>query len=170
MPEKIKLLILDVDGVLTDGGIYFTSNGDEIKRFNVQDGSGIRLMFHAEIPVAIITGRTSELVARRCADLGIEDVYQGALDKRIPYEELREKHSLSNDEICCIGDDLHDLPMLTRCGFPVAVANARDEVKEVARYVTQASGGDGAVREAIEKILRAQNLWDNLLNEYLKPS
>jgi len=164
--KKIKMLVLDVDGVLTDGKIIISDTGHEIKEFNCHDGAGIRYLLRAGLRAAIITGRKCRAISIRAKDLGIEDIYQNAHDKLEAYDHLLEKRNLTDDEICVVGDDLTDLPMMARCGFPVAVANARPEVKKAAAYVTRARGGDGAVREVIEKILKAQHKWQLIMKRY----
>jgi len=167
--KKIRMVILDVDGVLTDGRIIISDDGTETKEFNCYDGAGLRYLLRAGLAAAVITGRKSKATAIRAKDLGIQDVYAGAHDKMIPYERLRKKRKLSDGEICVVGDDLTDLPMMFRCGYPVAVANARPEVKKTARYVTKARGGEGAVREVVEKILKAQGKWKQIMARYLPP-
>jgi 3-deoxy-D-manno-octulosonate 8-phosphate phosphatase (KDO 8-P phosphatase) len=154
-PAAIALFGMDVDGVLTDGGIYYGGSGLELKRFNVQDGMGITLVRRADIVPFIITARRSSAVARRALELGIEDIYQGARNKSVCLEELASKHGVPLERIAFVGDDLSDLSVLTKVGLPIAVANAIEEVKEVAKYVTSRSGGDGAVREACEYVIRA---------------
>ncbi len=167
--KHIKLVITDVDGVLTDGVIYINSEGQEAKAFHVLDGTGIAYLHRAGIKVAIISGRTCKAVAHRARELDIEDVYQGAKNKIDAYEEILRKYSLRDEEVCYIGDDLIDLPILYRVGFPVAVANATPVVKQHATYVTKAKGGCGAVREVAEKILKFQDKWDFIMERYRKP-
>ena len=153
---RIKLVAFDIDGVMTDGGLHYTDDGGELKTFNVQDGLGLKLMQRAGIELAIVTGRTSGVVAARAADLGIEHVYQGVANKGATVSGLLEKLGIHWLECAFMGDDLIDLPVMTRCGFAIAPANARPIVKERAHAVTEAAGGQGAVREAIEFILSAQ--------------
>ena len=160
--SKIKLLILDVDGVMTDGRIIMNDLGQEIKYFNVKDGHGLRLLLGAGIDVAIITGRESKTVAHRANDLGIRNVFQGIKDKKSTCEKLLNEKGLLRDEACCIGDDLPDIPMFECVGFPIAVADATKETRESALYVTMNSGGNGAVREVCELILKARNLWPEI--------
>jgi 3-deoxy-D-manno-octulosonate 8-phosphate phosphatase (KDO 8-P phosphatase) len=157
--EGIKLLVLDVDGVLTDGRIYISDQGEEAKAYHVRDGFGIRLLMEAGIDVAIITGRWSKSVGHRAADLGIRHIYQGVTDKKAVCTKLIEEKRLAGDQVCFIGDDLQDFPLLKFVGLPVAVADAVKEVRETALYVTEKSGGCGAVREVCELILKAQNAW-----------
>ncbi|MFN3530998.1 MAG: KdsC family phosphatase [Candidatus Brocadia sp.] len=169
MIKNIKLVIVDVDGVLTDGTIYVDSQGCEIKAFHVLDGTGISYLHRAGIKTAIISGRNCDAVIHRAKELGIEDVYQGAKNKIDAYGKIIEKYALRDEEVCYIGDDLIDLPILRRVGFPVAVANASPLVKKHAAYITKAKGGGGAVREAAEKILKFQDKWDFIMERYQKP-
>jgi len=154
---RIKLVAFDIDGVMTDGGLHYTDDGGELKTFNVQDGLGLVLMRRAGFELAIVTGRTSGVVEARAADLGITHVYQGVANKRTAVEGLLEKLGLQWAECAFMGDDLIDLPVMTRCGLAMAPANARPLVKEYAHAVTAAGGGHGAVREAVEFILAAQD-------------
>jgi 3-deoxy-D-manno-octulosonate 8-phosphate phosphatase (KDO 8-P phosphatase) len=158
---KIKLLILDVDGVMTDGRIHLNDRGEEIKCFNVKDGQGLRLLMKARVDVAIITGRRSKAVEYRAKDLGISELYQGIDDKESLCVDLLEAKRLNKEQVCCIGDDLPDLPMFNRVGLPIAVADAAVEVRDAARHVTKKAGGKGAVREVCELILKAQGAWPN---------
>jgi 3-deoxy-D-manno-octulosonate 8-phosphate phosphatase (KDO 8-P phosphatase) len=164
---RIKLVAFDIDGVMTDGGLHYTDDGGELKTFNVQDGLGLKLMQRAGIELAIVTGRTSGVVAARAADLGIEHVYQGVANKRTTVGGLLETLGLNWADCAFMGDDLIDLPAMTQCGFAIAPANARAVVKERAHAVTDASGGHGAVREAIEFILEAQGKLDAAFAPYL---
>lgn len=166
--KKIELLILDVDGVLTDGSIILDNAGNEYKAFFVRDGHGIRMLIKSGIRVVIITGRSSNVVERRAAELGITEVYQKCHDKRLAYEELLRKHGLAESAVAYVGDDIVDIPVMKRVGFPVAVADAADEVKEIACMVTKCAGGRGAVREVSDLILKARGLWRALFDEYLK--
>jgi len=166
---RIKLVAFDIDGVMTDGGLHYTDDGHELKTFNVQDGLGIVLLRRAGIDVAIITGRTSNVVACRARDLGVEHVFHGVGDKRSVAGKLLEQLGLHWDELAFMGDDLIDLPAMTRCGLAIAPANARPIVKEHAHTVTEAGGGQGAVREAIELILAAQGKLDAAFAPYLDP-
>jgi 3-deoxy-D-manno-octulosonate 8-phosphate phosphatase (KDO 8-P phosphatase) len=157
--EGIKLLVLDVDGVLTDGRICINDRGEETKAYHVRDGYGIRLLMGAGIDVAIITGRLSKSAGNRAADLGIKNVFQGVADKKAVCMKLLEEKGLSMEQVCFIGDDLQDLPLLKVAGMPVAVLDAVKEVHEAALYVTGKNGGCGAVREVCELILKARNAW-----------
>ena len=166
--SAIKLLILDVDGVLTSGQIVFGRDGELLKKFHAQDGMGIALAQKVGLKIAIITGRESEMVKLRSAELSIGDVYQGAMSKTQALGELMAKYSLGAEEIAYLGDDLNDLPVMLRVGLPCAVANAVAEVKEHAKFVTSCSGGNGAVREVIEYILKAQDKWESIVAGYLQ--
>lgn len=164
---RIKLVAFDIDGVMTDGGLHYTDDGGELKTFNVQDGLGLKFMQRAGIELAIVTGRTSGVVAARAADLGIEHVYQGVANKRAAVGGLLEKLGLHWHDCAFMGDDVIDLPAMTQCGLAIAPANARPIVKEYAHAVTDAAGGHGAVREAIEFILAAQDKLDAAFAPYL---
>jgi 3-deoxy-D-manno-octulosonate 8-phosphate phosphatase (KDO 8-P phosphatase) len=168
--KNIKLVIIDVDGVLTDGAIYIDSQGVETKAFHVLDGTGISYLHRSGIKTAIISGRNSDAVIHRARELDIGDVYQGVKNKIDAYRQLLKKYTLSDKEICYIGDDLIDLPILYRVGFPVAVANASPLVKKHSAYVTRAKGGGGAVREVAEKILKFQDKWHLVMERYQKPA
>jgi 3-deoxy-D-manno-octulosonate 8-phosphate phosphatase (KDO 8-P phosphatase) len=162
---KIKMLLMDVDGVLTEGDIIYSSSGEDLKKFNIQDGMGITLARRAGLKTGIITGRSSEAVTKRAEELKYDVISQGNFNKLKPYEEIRAQFGLEDEEIVYIGDDLPDLPVLQRVGFSVAVANARDEVKAVCDYITIAEGGKGAVREVIDKILKRQGKLFDLMEE-----
>lgn len=160
--KKIKLIAMDVDGVLTDGLIYYssqTSGTGELRGFHVHDGEGIALARKAGLLVVWITAKDSKSIKRRAQDLGITEVLLGKKDKWAALKEVMARHELSASEVCYIGDDLPDLPVMKRVGFSVAVANAVKEVKDAARLVTKLSGGKGAVREAVEHLLRRQGKW-----------
>ncbi len=164
--NEIKLLILDVDGVLTNGAITYSDDGREYKSFNVRDGHGIKLLMRAGIEVAVITARSSSIVERRCKELGIEHLYQGALTKLVVYEELLIKLGMDPSETAYVGDDLIDRPVLVRAGFSAAPSDAVAEVREVVDCVTQAPGGGGAVREVVEIILKIQGKWEEVTECY----
>src|SRR5216683_1819180 len=157
----IELLLLDVDGVLTDGGIIYGDDGREWKVFHVRDGSGLKIWHLAGKRSAVISGRTSHVVEVRAAELGVSLVLQGAGDKRPAYQQVLAEMSVRSEQVCFIGDDVPDLPILRNCGLAVAVADACAEVRRAAHYVTCAAGGRGAVREMVELILRCQNRWPN---------
>ena len=154
--KKIKLLLLDVDGVLTDGRIILDNQGNEIKAFHVRDGHGIKLAQRAGITIGIITGRSSEVVNIRARELGIEEVYQGALDKMVAYESVLSKYNINDEEVAFIGDDIVDVPIFRKVGLAVTVADADPAVKPFIDMVTKAEGGRGAVREIINMILTSQ--------------
>lgn len=164
--KKVKLLILDVDGVMTDGRIIMDDEGRELKNFNVRDGHGIKLIQRYGIKVAILTGRQSPVVKYRAIDLGIKDVYQKAFNKKEVFEKILKKNRLSSQEVAYLGDDIVDIPVLKRVGFSSAVANALDVVKENVDYVTKNKGGDGAVREICDMILKAQGRWPEIAAKY----
>jgi len=164
--KKIRLLLLDVDGVMTDGRIIFDSNGVESKFFNVKDGHGIKMLQRAGIEVGIISGRESKVVANRATELGIERVFQKATDKLSPYLRILADTGFSDDEAAFIGDDLIDIPVLKRVGFAAAPADAVAEVLPYAHFVTRNPGGWGAVREISDMLLRAQGKWDELTARY----
>ena len=161
---NIKLVAFDIDGVMTDGGLHYTDDGHELKTFNVQDGLGVVLLRRSGIKVAIITGRTSNVVSCRAKDLGVEHVFHGVGDKGAVSGQLLEQLGLQWSELAFMGD----LPAMTRCGLAIAPANARQIVKERAHMVTEAGGGKGAVREAIEFILAAQGKLDAAFAPYLE--
>jgi 3-deoxy-D-manno-octulosonate 8-phosphate phosphatase (KDO 8-P phosphatase) len=164
--SKIELLLLDVDGVLTDGSIVYASDGSEIKRFHVRDGSGLKFWHLAGKRSAIISGRTSVAVDRRAQELGIATVLQGRADKLQALETVLSQTGLQSDSVCAIGDDLPDLPVLLKVGISVAVADACEEVRASADHVTTATGGHGAVREIIEWLMKLQGLWDGVVKSY----
>jgi 3-deoxy-D-manno-octulosonate 8-phosphate phosphatase (KDO 8-P phosphatase) len=151
---RIRLFGMDVDGVLTDAGIYHGSGGLELKKFNVHDGMGVTLLLKAGIVPFIITARSSEAVAKRARELGIVEVHQGAERKGECLDDITARLGAGLGEVAFIGDDLSDMPVLTRVGFPIAVANAVGEVRDIARLITVRKGGDGAVREACEHVIR----------------
>ncbi len=166
--SKTRLLILDVDGVLTDGSIVLDNNGNEYKSFHVRDGHGIKMLLHAGIVVAIITGRFSEVVERRARELGITEVHQKCMDKRAAYAYLAEKYSLSDEEIAYVGDDIIDAPVMAMAGLSVAVSDADEETKKYALLVTSNRGGRGAVREVSDLILKSKGLWKKIVDGYFE--
>ena len=171
LAKLVRLVVLDVDGVLTDGGIYVGEQPDgvgiELKRFDVQDGLGVKMLRWAGIEVAIVSGRLSGATARRAEELGIEECHQDAGARKLPIvQELLEKRDLKWDAVAMVGDDLADIPVLERVGLPVAVANAVPEVHALARWTTTARGGSGAVREFSRALLRARKEWESLVREY----
>ena len=165
--KPIKLLAMDVDGVLTDGSLYFGNSGEEIKAFSILDGLGIKLLRDAGIKPAIITGRSSELVKRRAAELKIRLIYQGREDKLVALEELRGDLGLSFEEIAYVGDDLPDLSAVRQAGLGITVANGHYYVARHADWQTKAAGGHGAVREICELILKAQGKLNDALEQFL---
>jgi 3-deoxy-D-manno-octulosonate 8-phosphate phosphatase (KDO 8-P phosphatase) len=164
--KKIRVVVMDVDGVLTDGRIIIDSNGVETKNFDVQDGFGIVFLKRCGIRTAIISARESGVVAYRAQDLKIDKFYVGVYPKRSAYENMLEEFKVKDEEVCYIGDDLADLSLMRRCGVGIAVANAVFEIKQIAAYVTARQGGRGAVREVIELILQAQGHWSPALYEH----
>jgi len=166
--KQIKLLILDVDGVLTDGKIIYNDSGEEIKAFDVRDGHGLKLLMRTGIEVVLITGRESKVVLHRARDLGIEQVYQKITDKIEAYERILKEKRLEDKNVGFIGDDLVDIPVLKRVGFSATVSDAIQEVKEITDYVTSKKGGEGAVREVCELLLKVQDKWDGIIERYQK--
>ena len=165
---RIKLLLMDCDGVLTDGRVWLFENGEEQKGFHTRDGLGIELWHRAGLKSGIISGRKSNAVERRARGLGMSFVVQGVEDKVQAFKETVAQAGVTNEEVAFIGDDLNDIPLLLRSGFAVAVADAATEARERAHYVTKLNGGQGAVREVIELILKAQGRWDALTAGYTK--
>ena len=165
--RKIRCLLMDVDGVLTDGKLHLGGDGEELKTFDVQDGHGIVLAQRAGLMIGFISGRPSKATTRRAADLGVTIVLQSPANKMEMVEQVKREHGLRDEEIGFIGDELVDLPVLRRAGLAVAVPNATDEARESAHYVTRRRGGDGAVREVIEMILKAQGSWQKSIARYL---
>jgi 3-deoxy-D-manno-octulosonate 8-phosphate phosphatase (KDO 8-P phosphatase) len=162
----IELLVLDVDGVLTDGSITYGDNSLELKTFHIRDGSGLKIWQHVGKRSAIITGRTSPIVEVRAAELGITPVFQGFLEKMPAYRKLLADGSWRPEQVCYVGDDIPDLPVMRHSGLAVAVADACPEAIAEAHYVTRAAGGRGAVREVIELILHGQGLWRPLVERF----
>ena len=165
--RKIKLLILDCDGVLTDGRIIMLPDSDETKTFDVKDGHGIVMAQRAGLRVAIISGRKSSVVRARAKELGVAHLYEMTWVKTEPYEKVLAEEGLRDEEVCYVGDDVVDIPLLRRAGLAVAVADAVEETKQHSHIVTRRSGGRGAVREVIELILKAQGKWDEAMARYL---
>lgn len=162
----IELLLLDVDGVLTDGSVVYADDGTELKRFHVRDGSGLKLWHAAGKRSAIVSGRKSVAVERRASELGIRPVLQGRDDKLAALAEVLAATGLASEQVCTVGDDLPDVPVFRRCGLAIAVADACPEAREVCHYITVTPGGRGAVREAIEWLLKAQGRWIELTARY----
>lgn len=162
----ITALVLDVDGVLTDGSVVYAEYGDELKRFDVQDGAALVWWHLSGLKTAIISGRKSRAVARRAKELRIDHLTQGVIQKLPVYERLLKRWRISDAQVCVMGDDLPELPLLRRAGLSVAVANAVEEVKTGCHYVTQRPGGYGAVREIITAIFQAKGIWEDWLDRY----
>ena len=166
--KRVKVFIVDIDGVMTDGRIVYSGYGEELKFYDVQDGFGISLLNRAGIKTVIITAKKSKIVKHRARDLKVTKAYQGFIDKLIPFNDLLKTFKVKPEEVCFMGDDLIDIPVLKRVGFAVAVPNAVDEVKEYAHHVTSRRGGRGAVREICDLILKAQNKWDLVTSKYFQ--
>ncbi|MCM8761547.1 MAG: HAD-IIIA family hydrolase [Candidatus Omnitrophica bacterium] len=166
--RRVKLLIIDIDGVMTDGHIIYSIYGDELKFFDVQDGFGITLLNRAGIKSVIITAKKSRIVKLRARDMKVAKAYQGHHDKLKPFTRALRKFRVSPEEVCFIGDDLIDIPILKRVGFAVAVPNAVDEVKRCAHHITERAGGHGAVRELCDLILKSQGKWEIATEKYFK--
>lgn len=164
--RNIRLLLLDVDGVLTDGRITYDAQGVESKTFDVKDGHGLKMLQRAGIKVGIITGRQSSIVALRAQELGIEILHQGAKQKLPPYEAVLREHGLKEREVAYVGDDLVDLPILARVGFAVTVADGAEELREHVDYVTRKAGGRGAVREICDLLLKEGGYWPQVTDRY----
>lgn len=164
---KVRLMIFDIDGVMTDGSLLYMADGEAIKTFHVHDGLGIKMLQQSGVPTAIITARQSEIITKRAKDLGITHVMQGVHDKRVGFETLLEKLGLTADQCGFLGDDWIDLPVLTRVGFAASVPNGRAEVQARVHHITEARGGHGAVRELCELIMRAQGKYEAALAPYL---
>lgn len=166
--RSVRLVIFDVDGVLTDGGIFIASDGSEHKIFNSRDGHGMKMLQESGVIVGVISGRSSPAVKHRMAGLGIEHLYQGQQNKLPAFQSLLASLGMRPEQVACVGDDVVDLPMMRRCGLAVAVGDAHDLVKEHAHWVTAQAGGRGAAREVCELILQAQGrlpaLWEHYLS------
>ena len=165
--KNIEILLLDVDGVLTDGSIIYNDNASETKVFNAKDGLGIRLLLDAGIQVGIITGRHSKALRHRCRNLGIDLIFEAVSDKTDALKDILKRTKKTVEQTAFIGDDLPDLKLMKKVGFSIAVADAHTLLREHAGMVTSAKGGEGAVREACEAILKAKGLWDKILERFL---
>jgi 3-deoxy-D-manno-octulosonate 8-phosphate phosphatase (KDO 8-P phosphatase) len=163
----IKLMVFDVDGVLTDGSLYYGHDGREYKVFHSRDGHGMKMLQRSGVEIAIITARSSQAVAHRMANLGITHVYQGALEKLPAFMQLVEKLGVASDAVAYVGDDVVDLPVMTRVGLAIAVADAHEDVSKRAHWCTRHPGGRGAARDACELVMRAQGTYEKLLAGYL---
>lgn len=168
LAAQVRLLALDVDGVLTDGRLYFAEDGQELKTFDTQDGHGIKMLMNAGVACAIITGRNTQLVARRAKNLGVTHLMQGREDKLVALRELAAQLGIPLQQIAYVGDDWPDLPAIRAAGLGVAVANAHQELRVHADYVTRLDGGRGAVREVCDLLLNAQDRYDAALAPYLQ--
>jgi len=166
--DPIRLLVLDVDGVMTDGTLVYSATGEVVKQFNVRDGLGIRLLMNAGIEVAIVTGRRSEAISTRCREIGMREdlVLQGSRDKAHQLEQLEKLLDLTDEQVAVLGDDLPDLPMLTRAGFAACPADATPEVAAACHLVCRTGGGRGAVREVAELLLKVQQRWDEQVSRW----
>ena len=168
--RKIKLVIFDIDGVLTTGALFIGDDGQEYKAFHSKDGHGLRMLQDAGVEVAILTGRKSNVVAHRANDLGISRVYQGKREKLPAYEELLEETGLSHEEIAYVGDDVVDLPVMTRVGLAICVQDGHPFVKKHSHWITEHKGGCGAGRDVCELILEAQGKLQTMLDSYINPA
>ena len=166
--QQIKLIAFDVDGVLTDGGIIYDNSGMEIKRFNVKDGQIISHLKRAGFVVGAITGRSSQVVKNRCKELKLDFHYHGSSDKLVQYEKIKHDFDVKDEEITYIGDDIIDLPILTRCGLSATPNDAREYMKKYVDFVTPAKGGEGALRDLADMILIEQNLFDDIITQCIK--
>jgi 3-deoxy-D-manno-octulosonate 8-phosphate phosphatase (KDO 8-P phosphatase) len=164
--KRVRLFLVDVDGVLTDGGIVYDSDGREIKRFHVRDGHGIKMLQRAGVEVGIISGRASEVVSVRARELGISLVFQGVADKVAAWREILADKGIPPEETAYVGDDIVDVPLMRRVGFAAAVADAEGYVRDAADYVSAQPGGRGAVREIIEFVLRSSGAWERVASRY----
>jgi 3-deoxy-D-manno-octulosonate 8-phosphate phosphatase (KDO 8-P phosphatase) len=164
--QELKWLLLDVDGVLTDGRLWFDAAGEHLKVFDVRDGLAVKLLLAAGIEVGILSGRESRIVAKRGRDLGLSEVMQGHKQKLPAFQAFLARHGVSADQVAYIGDDLLDLPVLSACGLAAAPADAVGDVLQRVRYVTSAGGGRGAVRELAERILAARGVWDSIVTGF----
>jgi 3-deoxy-D-manno-octulosonate 8-phosphate phosphatase (KDO 8-P phosphatase) len=164
--RAIRMLLLDVDGVMTDGRLFYGPGGQEFTAFHILDGHGIKMAIRSGLSLAIVTGRESEAILQRARELGILEIHQKVEDKLSVFQALLAKSGLAASQMACMGDDLVDLPLLRRAGLAISVPEAVDEVRAAAHYVTRRPGGRGAVREAIEILLKSQNLWSAELERY----
>ncbi|HZE88244.1 MAG TPA: HAD hydrolase family protein [Verrucomicrobiae bacterium] len=164
--RKVKLILMDVDGVLTDGRIIFDDTPGEMKFFDAQDGVGVRLAERVGLKFGIITGRESQALERRCREIGITELHQRSLKKIVAYEKILASHKLKDEDVAFMGDDIVDAPVLKRVGFAVTVPNAVPQVRRLAHFVTSRAGGRGAVRQALDFILKVQNRWGDATRGY----
>lgn len=168
LARSIRLLAMDVDGVLTNGSIIYTDSGEEIKAFNILDGLGIAVAGRAGLQTAIITGRSSAAIERRAGELGITHLIQGCRNKGAAMRGLLSETGLTLEEAAFIGDDINDIPAFRECGLRICVKNASDDLRALANFTTRKRGGQGAVREAIEMILKSQGKWDEAVERFLQ--
>jgi 3-deoxy-D-manno-octulosonate 8-phosphate phosphatase (KDO 8-P phosphatase) len=166
--RRVSFVLLDVDGVLTDGKLYSLSDGTEGRAFHVRDGHGIAMARGAGLSFGILSGRASKVVEARSAELGITEVHQGIRDKGARFRQILERLRLSPEAVCYVGDDVVDVPVLRRAGFAVAPADAEESARTASHWVTRAPGGQGAVREVVDLLLRAQGTWNRATEPYLK--
>jgi 3-deoxy-D-manno-octulosonate 8-phosphate phosphatase (KDO 8-P phosphatase) len=166
--KRVKVLVVDIDGVMTDGRIIYSTYGEELKFFDVQDGFGITLLHRAGIKTVIITAKKSKIVKHRARDLKVTKAYQGFIDKATPFNDILKRFNVTPEEVCFMGDDLIDIPVLKHAGLAVAVPNAVEEVRSSAHYITAKIGGRGAVREICDLILKSQGKWDLVTAKYFK--
>ena len=171
-PEKrasrIRLIAFDVDGVLTDGKVTYSPSGEEIKSFNIRDGHGIKLAMRAGMKIAFITGRTSSVLKSRADELGVDYLFQGSVEKIKALDSILEDSGLDASQVAYLGDDLIDIPVVERVGLGCSVADGVEELRDRAHLITNTRGGEGAARELIEFILKAQGLWDEVVSKYVK--
>ncbi len=167
LAQSVRAIIFDVDGVLTDGGLYRSDDGQEFKRFHSADGLGIRMLADAGIKIGIITGRESNVVRHRCEELNIEHVIQGARDKLPAFESMCSQLDIPPTDFAYMGDDIIDLPVMRRVGLALTVPNANQEVSNIAHWTSARAGGHGAAREACELILKSKNLYDEAVKRYM---
>jgi 3-deoxy-D-manno-octulosonate 8-phosphate phosphatase (KDO 8-P phosphatase) len=161
--RRIRAIVADVDGVLTDGGVIYGPGRLELKRFHVHDGLAVKLARHAGIRVLLVSGRSSPALSRRSREMGVDRLWQGVADKGRLFDIIRREFKLTPREICCIGDDLPDLPLLSRAGLGITVPDAPQDIRRAAALVTKRAGGEGVLREVVEIILRAQGTWRDAL-------
>ena len=166
--KRVKVLVVDIDGVMTDGRIIYSTYGEELKFFDVQDGFGITLLHRAGIKTVIITAKKSKIVKHRARDLKVTKAYQGFIDKATPFNDILKRFNVTPEEVCFMGDDLIDIPVLKHAGLAVAVPNAVEEVRSSAHYITAKIGGRGAVREICDLILKSQGKWELVTAKYFE--
>lgn len=165
--KKIRLVIFDVDGVLTDGSLIYGKQGIEQKIFHVHDGQGMKFLIDSGVEIAIITARESEIINQRMHALGVKYIYQGNIDKLPAYEDLKKKLQLTDEQIAYVGDDMPDLPMLVRVGLPITVADSHKTIQQYAHWITKANGGRGAAREVCDMIMEAQGTYQAAVDSFL---